>query len=130
MAGPSEPDLDSLFADPDAAEWMKTHLAELRSSVAEHRFRKQLVWMGVLVGLVAHIGGYLVRASAPAEPLGLVADLLYSLGLALWTGTVVVVLVEIVPQAKERQILNAIDHYEATVRNGPPGRDRGGKGSA
>jgi hypothetical protein len=130
MAGPSEPELDSLFADPDAVEWMGTHLAELRSSVAEHRFRNQLVWIGVLVGLVAHIGGYLIRASAPAEPLGLVADLLYSLGLALWTGTVVVVLIEIVPQAKERQILNAIDVYEAKVRGGPGGRDIGSKGSA
>ena len=46
----------------------------------------------------------------------LVVDLLYALGLALWTGTVVVVLTEIIPQVKERQILDAIDRYEAIER--------------
>jgi len=35
-----------------------------------------------------------------------------------------VVLIEIVPQAKERQILNAIDVYEAKVRGGHTRPDR------
>ena len=43
------------------------------------------------------------------------ADLLYALGWALWTGVVVVVFVEIVPQAKRRQIKRAIDAYEALI---------------
>jgi zinc transporter ZupT len=76
------------------------------------------VWVGVVAGLIAHIAGYLLRTSGPAEPLGLAADLLYSFGLAVWTGTVVVVLIEIIPQAKERQILEAIDAYEAAVSGG------------
>jgi hypothetical protein len=127
MAGPSEPggtppgvdtDLETLFRDPDARAWMRTHLADLRSSVAQHRFRNRLVWVGVVAGLIAHIAGYLLRTSGPAEPLGLAADLLYSFGLAVWTGTVVVVLIEIIPQAKERQILEAIDAYEAAVSGG------------
>lgn len=63
------------------------------------------------------------RASGPAESLGLIADLLYALGLAVWTGTVVVVLIEIIPEAKERQILAAIDAYEAAMkRDAPKGR--------
>lgn len=115
---PRDPDdhFDQLLRDPDARAWMGTHLDDLRQSVAEHRFRNWVVLLGVLTGLLAHVGGYLLRISAPAEPLGLVVDLLYALGLALWTGTVVVVLTEIIPQVKERQILDAIDRYEAIER--------------
>jgi len=47
---------------------------------------------------------------------GFLADLLYTLGFALWTGVVVVVVVEIIPRAKERQITRALDSYEAVMR--------------
>jgi hypothetical protein len=48
--------------------------------------------------------------------LTLLADLLYALGYALWTGVVVVVLVQIVPEVKRRQIKRWVDTYEATRR--------------
>jgi hypothetical protein len=58
------------------------------------------------------------------EPLGLVADLLYALGYALWTGVVVVVFVQIIPEAKRRQFKQALDAYEAAQReNGRAGSD-------
>ena len=41
------------------------------------------------------------------------ADLLYALGWALWTGVVVVVFVQIYPEAKKRQYKRALDAYEA-----------------
>jgi hypothetical protein len=53
--------------------------------------------------------------SATTEPLLLVADLLYALGWALWTSVVVVVFVQIWPEAKRRQHKQVIDAYEATV---------------
>jgi len=43
----------------------------------------------------------------------LVADLLYALGWALWTGVVVVVFVQIWPETKKRQYKLALDAYEA-----------------
>jgi hypothetical protein len=49
------------------------------------------------------------------EPLLLVADLLYQLGQALWTGVVVVVFVQIWPEAKRRQYKQALDAYEGAV---------------
>jgi hypothetical protein len=55
--------------------------------------------IGFVVGLAAHVGGYVLRPSATTEPLGLVADLLYALGWALWTGVVLVVFVQVVPEA-------------------------------
>ena len=47
----------------------------------------------------------------------LLADLLYTLGFAMWTGVVVVLMVEIIPRVKERQIIRALDAYEAAVRS-------------
>jgi hypothetical protein len=71
--------------------------------------------MGFAVGLAAHVGGFLLKASATTEPLLLVADLLYALGWAMWTGVVVVVFVQVYPEAKKRQYKQALDAYEAAL---------------
>jgi hypothetical protein len=63
--------------------------------------------------------------SAPGQDLGLVADLLYGLGHALWTGVVVAVFVQVIPEAKRRQFKQALDAYEAALRDrGRAGSDR------
>ena len=54
--------------------------------------------------------------SPPTEPLALVADLLYALGWALWTGVVVTVFVQVIPEIKRRQFKQMLDAYEATRR--------------
>jgi hypothetical protein len=68
-----------------------------------------------VVGLAAHVGGFLLKASVTTKPLLLVGDLLYALGWALWTGVVVVVFVQIWPEVKRRQYKEALDAYEAEV---------------
>ena len=60
--------------------------------------------IGFLVGLAAHVSGFLLKSWETTEPLSLLADLLYTLGWALWTGVVVVVFFQIVPEAKRRQL--------------------------
>ena len=80
------------------------------------RLQYQSLAVGFVVGLAAQVGGYLLRPSPPTEPFGLVADLLYALGFALWTGVVVVLFVQVVPEAKRRQIKRWLDDYEATLR--------------
>jgi hypothetical protein len=85
---------------------------ELRRSVAGQRILYASLAFGIVLGLAAHIGGYLLRSLAPGEPLGLVVDLLYALGYALWTGVVVVLFVQVVPEAKRRQMIQALDAYE------------------
>jgi hypothetical protein len=70
---------------------------------------------GFVVGLAAHVGGFLLKTSTTTEPLSLVADLLYALGWSLWTGVIVVVFVQIWPEAKKRQYKQALDAYEAAV---------------
>jgi hypothetical protein len=103
--------------DPHVLAWMGEHLPELRRSVYGQRILYQSLGIGFVVGLAAHVGGYLLKSSVTTEPLGLVADLLYALGYALWTGVVVVVFVQIVPEAKRRQIRPWLDAYEATLRD-------------
>ncbi len=43
----------------------------------------------------------------------MLADLLYTLGWALWTGVVVVVFIQLHPETKKRQYEQALDAYEA-----------------
>jgi uncharacterized membrane protein len=105
--------------------WISAHLTELRRSLSEQRIRYQSLWIGFVVGLAAHVGGYLLRSSATTALLGVPGDLLYTFGWALWTGVVVVVLLQIFPEAKQRQIMRALDAYEAALRDtARAGRDQ------
>jgi hypothetical protein len=97
--------------------FLRGHLSELRRSVSEHRIRRQTLWTGLALGLAVHVAGFLLKSSAPGEPIAVLADLLYALGWALWTGVVVAALVEIIPKAKERQISRYLDSYEAALRS-------------
>ena len=102
------------FTDAELA-WMGEHLTEMRRSAYGQRLVYQSLAVGFVVGLAAQISGYLLRPSPPTEPLGLVADLLYALGWALWTGVVVVLFVQIIPEIKRRQFKRWLDAYEATL---------------
>jgi hypothetical protein len=113
------------FTDEELA-WMGEHLTEMRRSAYGQRLVYQSLGIGFVVGLAAHVGGYLLRPSPPTEPFGLVADLLYGLGFALWTGVVVVLFVQIIPEIKRRQIKRWLDAYEATLRE----KARAGGGQA
>jgi F0F1-type ATP synthase assembly protein I len=115
-------DVKDLFTDESTLEWMEEHLSELKQSVSGPRLLYQSLVIGLVLGLAAHIGGYFIAASAPGEPLGLIADLLLALGLSLWTGVVVAVFVEVIPDVKRRQIKQAINAYEAMRRKQSTGK--------
>lgn len=105
--------------------WIGANLPGLRSYASGHRILYPSLVFGFVVGLAAHVGGYLLKLSATTQPLGLGADLLYALGWALWTGTVVVVFVQVIPEAKRRQITGHLDAYEAAQRDkATAGRDQ------
>jgi hypothetical protein len=61
-----------------------------------------------------------LRALLPTEPFRFLADLLYGLGLALWTGIVVVWFVQIFPQSTQRDLERMINAYEASKGKQPP----------
>jgi hypothetical protein len=86
--------------DPRALAWIEAHLPEFREQAAGQRPLYWILGIGFVVGLAAHVGGYVLRSSVTTEPLLLVADLLYALGWALWTSVIVVFFVQIWPEAK------------------------------
>jgi hypothetical protein len=96
--------------------WVGQNLTQVRQSVYEQRLLSWSLGIGFVVGLAAHAAGYLLKSSATTEPFGLVADLLYALGWALWTGVVVVVFLQLFPEAKRRQLKGALDAYETAQR--------------
>ena len=109
-------DVTDLLTNEWTMEWMEEHLPELKQSVSGPRLLYQSLAVAFVVGLAAHIGGYVLLSSVRSEPLGLLADLLHALGWSLWTGVVVAVFVEVIPAAKRRQIKRAVDAYEALRR--------------
>ena len=102
------------FTDEELV-WVREHMTQLRESVSGQRIALQSLGIGLVLGLAAYVGGYALKVSATTEPWKLVADLLYALGWALWTGVVVALFVEIIPRAKQRQIKRALDAYEAAL---------------
>ncbi len=104
-----------------ARTWMDEHATELKEKyVSGQRLLHQSLVTGLVVGLAAHIGGYALLSSAPRGPLGLLADLLHALGWSLWTGVVVAVFIQVIPEVKRRQISRAVDAHEALRRDKEP----------
>jgi len=95
--------------------WVGENLTLVRRSASGQRVLYWSLGVAFTVGLAAHIGGFLLKASATTEPWSLVSDLLYALGWAMWTGVVVVLFVQIYPEAKKRQYKQALEAYEAAV---------------
>jgi hypothetical protein len=106
-------------------------MRQLRESVSGQRIVLQSLGIGFVLGLAAYVGGYALKASVTTEPFKLVADLLYALGWALWTGVVVALFVEVIPRAKQRQIKQALDAYEAALHEkAQSGRAQTARGEA
>ena len=115
--GTPEDELHLGLEDPRVRAWFGEHLPELRRSASGHHVLYRTLVFGAVLGLVAHIGGYALRTAASSEPLDLVGDLIYALGYALWTGVVVVLFTQVIPEVKQRQYKEAVAAYEATMSN-------------
>lgn len=114
---PTDDELGPLLNDPIVRAWFEEHLTDLRKDAYGQRILYSVLAIAFAVGLAAYVAGYLLKSAATTEPLGLLADLTYTFGFALWTAAVVVVLVELVPEAKRRQVRRALEAYEAIRRD-------------
>ena len=110
-------DLQAMYQDEYVAKWMEEHAAELKQAMSGQRILYEYLALAFVIGLAAHIGGYYLLLSVPREPLGLLADLLHALGWSLWTGVVVTVFNQVMPEAKRRQIKQALAAYEKMQRD-------------
>lgn len=112
--GPDDP--TDAFSEEELA-WAATHLPVLRRWVAGQRFIREALVLVFVLGLAAYVGGYLLRDAATGEPVGLLADLLSTLGTTLWTGVVLVSFVQILPDARRRSAARRLEAYEAALRD-------------
>jgi hypothetical protein len=114
---PPEQDLFGLqgLERREALAWIGEHLPFIRRSAFGNRLLYWSLAIGFVVGIAIHVAGYLLKSSATTLTLGLLADLLYTLGWALWTGVVVAVFVQVIPETKRRQFKQALDAYEASL---------------
>jgi hypothetical protein len=113
--------IPAMSTDEEASTWIEEHLPALKQKyVHGQRVLYQFLVFGFLVGLAAHVGGYVLLSSAPSGIRGLLADLLHALGGSLWTGVVLALFVQVIPEVKRRQIKQTVDEYEAVQRDGQP----------
>jgi hypothetical protein len=96
-----------------ALEWVGEHLPEVKRSAYGQRSLYWALGVALAVGLAVYTGGYAIRSSVTTEPMAFVGDLLYTLGWALWTGVVVVVYLQVIPEVKRRGYQQLLDAYEA-----------------
>jgi GNAT superfamily N-acetyltransferase len=109
--------------------WVGEHLPEVRRSAYGQRILYWTLGIGFVVGLAAYVGGYALRSSVTTEPLEFVGDLLYTLGWALWTGVVVVLFLQVLPEAKRRGYKQLLDAYEATLSEKARAKATGRRGT-
>lgn len=118
MTSRSGPDDDQRhFTDEELAAI--GDVAELKPWLTGDRLLRRFLAIGFGLGLAAHAGGYVLRAFITTEPFLFLGDLLYGLGLALWTGIVVVLFVQVFPQSTRQDLERLIDAYEAKKRSEP-----------
>jgi hypothetical protein len=115
----------------DRHEWTKQelevigeYLPQIRRSLSDQSIVKTYLAIAFVLGLIAQVVGYLLKQSVGPDLVGLGVDLLYSLGLALWTGVVITYFVQVLPEAKRRQIIKGLEAYEAS-RSKPPASRQG-----
>ena len=101
-------------------EYLDTHPKALRGWSSRDAILRWILGFAFVLGLVAHVVGYLLKASVAGEPMGLLAELLYAFGFALWTGVVVTLFVEVLPDVKLRQTKRALAEYEEWKRTRVP----------
>ena len=112
--------VDKAIGEAELA-WAAANLPLLRRWVTGSRFLYQALAIAFVLGLIVHIAGYVLARSGLGEPVGLIADLLTNLGIALWTGTVLVSFVQVLPETQRREAARLLERYEAAAQ-----ADRGG----
>jgi hypothetical protein len=108
--------------------WVGENLSQVRQSAYGERILHWSLGVGFGIGLASYVAGYVLKSSVTTEPLGFLGDLLYTFGWALWTGVVVVLFLQIVPEAKRRQFKQALDAYEEAARDEAEGGGHEGPG--
>jgi hypothetical protein len=108
-------------------EWVGENLPHVRRSA----FGQRILYWSLGIGFV--IGGLAcrrVRAQVVGDDRALrfAGDLLYTLGWALWTGVVVALFPQLLPEAKRSQFKQALNALEEASREAAAGEGPGRRG--
>jgi hypothetical protein len=68
-----------------------------------------------LLGLIAHLAGYFIGTGTSNTVVTLLAELLRSLGTALWTGCVLILFVQVWPDVQQRGARRKLALYEKAL---------------
>ena len=117
MTSPSGPDHDQRPLTAEEVAAIGPYATELKPWLTGERLLRRFLFIGFGLGIVAYVGGYLLRAFITTEPFRFLADLLYGLGLSLWTGIVVVWFVQVFPQSTRRDLERMLSANEASDRS-------------
>ena len=114
MTSPSGPDHDQRQITAEEVAAIGPYAAELKQWLTGERLLRRFLFLGFGLGLAAYVGGYVLRAFITTEPFRFLADVLYGLGLSLWTGIVVVWFVQVFPQSTRRDLERMLNAYDAS----------------
>jgi hypothetical protein len=115
MAHPPQP--SSVEEAPSDAEldYVAARLDELRRAVEGRTILYTWLLLAFLLGLIAHLAGYFIGTGASNTVVTLLAELLRSLGTALWTGCVLILFVQVWPDVQQRGARRKLALYEKAL---------------
>jgi hypothetical protein len=102
-------------ATAEDVAYVAAHLPEIRRRVAGNEILYFWIAGTLILGLIANVVGFLWSTVASGTADALVSQLLLSVGTALWTGSVLVLLLEVLPDIQRRYAIRALRKYERQI---------------
>jgi hypothetical protein len=116
MADPPRPSPTEETPSEAELDYIAPRLDELRRAVEGRTILYTWLLLAFLLGLIAHLAGYFIGAGSSSNVVTLLAELLRSLGTALWTGCVLILFVQVWPEVQQRRARRLIAVYEKALR--------------
>jgi hypothetical protein len=117
MADPPRPSPTEETPSEAELDYVAPRLDELRRAVEGRTILYTWLLLAFLLGLIAHLAGYFIGAGSSNNVVTLLAELLRSLGTALWTGCVLILFVQVWPDVQQRRARRLIALYEKALRD-------------
>jgi hypothetical protein len=116
MTDPPRPSSSEETPSEAELDYIAPRLDELRRAVEGRTILYTWLLLAFLLGLIAHLAGYFIGAGSSNNVVTLLAELLRSLGTALWTGCVLILFVQVWPEVQQRRARRLIALYEKALR--------------
>jgi hypothetical protein len=116
MTDPPQPSPSDETPSEAELNYVAPRLDDLRRAVEGGSILYTWLLLAFLLGLIAHLAGYFIGAGTSNNVVTLLAELLRSLGTALWTGCVLILFVQVWPDVQRRRARRLLALYEKALR--------------